>query len=971
MAEFAIGATFADHVIRGVAGRGGMGVVYRALHVPLKREVALKVIASEVAQNEEFRARFRLELEAAASIQHPNVIAIHHAGEEDGQLYVTMRFVDGNDLARIVAAETRLEPVRALVLIGQVAAALDAAHERGFVHRDVKPANVLVEGEGAVEHALLTDFGLTKTMQAETKVTQTGMLVGTFDYTAPEQLDEREVDARTDVYALGCVLFQTLTGRVPYPRDTLPAKLFAHFEAPPPSVTALVPEASPGLDAVIRRALAKDPGERYQSAGDLARAALAAVDRPSLARGLERLAAGESAPGWRWETPEPRPTDRMPLPPAITAESGVFVGREAALARLLEGYHLAETSGRQVMLVSGQPGIGKTRLAAELARQAHARGATVLYGRSDPESLVPYQPFVTAVQHYLAHRDTLELPAELAPELSELARLVPALRRHLPELRDPIAEDPDTRRYRLFEAVTRLLAAAARDTPTVLILDDLQWADTSTTLLLGHLLRDAEPARMLIVGTQREDGPSLPRAFERIELGGLDAAEIEALVAAHDVPGTSEAFVRRLQEWTEGNPFYIEETLRSLGGASDLSRIAVPAGVKALISDRLSGLSDTAGQVLTVASVVGREFRLELLEELIDEPVERLIAALEEAAAAGLVCEIPDDADCFVFTQALVREVLYERQSASRRVRLHNRIALALEEAGPRLAPSPAALAHHFLACRHLDREGKAIGYLVQAAEQATESLAYEDAVAAYRSALGAMTDLCLTDECRRCALLLALGAAEERAGDPAARDTFALAAEIAAKEGLPEQLAEAALGRATKVHQAGTIDREGIELLNAAAVALGRTRERRFMRGCWHGPRTCCTSRASRIASTTSALKRWRWRGGSATRPRSSRRWRAATPRSCTPTSMSGCASARSCWRSRAGSASASWSASHCTGAPSTCSSRAPRTRPANTRWCSPGWPPSCASRRTATSRCAGTACGRTPTTGSRTPRV
>ena len=174
------------------------------------------------------------------------MIAIHHAGEEDGQLYVTMRFVDGNDLARIVAAETRLEPVRAAMLIGQVAAALDAAHARGFVHRDVKPANVLVEGEGGVEHALLTDFGLTKTMQAETKVTQTGMLVGTFDYTAPEQLDERDVDARTDVYALGCVLFQTLTGRVPYPRDTLPAKLFAHFEAPPPSVTALVPEAPAG-----------------------------------------------------------------------------------------------------------------------------------------------------------------------------------------------------------------------------------------------------------------------------------------------------------------------------------------------------------------------------------------------------------------------------------------------------------------------------------------------------------------------------------------------------------------------------------------------------------------------------------------------------------------------------------------------------------------------------------------------------
>ena len=267
-------------------------------------------------------------------------------------------------------------------------------------------------------------------------------------------------------------------------------------------------------------------------------------------------------------------------------------------------------------------------------------------------------------------------------------------------------------------------------------------------------------------------------------------------------------------------------------------------------------------------------------------------------------------------------------------MRLHHRIALALEEAGPRLAPSPAELAHHFLASRHLDREGKAVGYCVQAAEQATESLAYEDAVAAYRSALGAMTDLCLTDECRRCALLLALGAAEARAGDPAARDTFALAAEIAATEGLPEQLAEAALGRATNVHQAGTIDREGIELLDAALVALGEqesalhraaagaTGEPAALRG-----RVGSRPRAQRASGRDGAADR---RPGS----RSSRRWRAATPRSCTPTSTSGCGSARSCWRSRARIGERELECSHCTGAPSTCSSRAPRTRPASTRW-------------------------------------
>src|SRR4051794_29563992 len=196
MDEFAIGATFAEHVIRGVAGRGGMGIVYRAMHLPLKREVALKVIAPAFSADDEFRTRFRHEFEAAASIQHPNVIPIYHAGEKDGLLYVTMRYVDGDDLARIVAAETRLEPVRAAMLTGQVAAALDAAHGLGLVHRDVKPANILVERTGGLEYALLTDFGLTKSLLSDTKMTKTGTVIGTFDYTAPEQLDGRDVDAR-------------------------------------------------------------------------------------------------------------------------------------------------------------------------------------------------------------------------------------------------------------------------------------------------------------------------------------------------------------------------------------------------------------------------------------------------------------------------------------------------------------------------------------------------------------------------------------------------------------------------------------------------------------------------------------------------------------------------------------------------------------------------------------------------------
>ena len=261
-----------------------------------------------------------------------------------------------------------------------------------------------------------------------------------------------------------------------------------------------------------------------------------------------------------------------------------------------------------MVLVSGEPGIGKSRLAIELAREAHEGGATVLYGRSDAESLVPYQPFVTAVQHYMAHRETLELPPELGPELSELARLVPALRRHLPELRELIAEDGETRRYRLFEAVTRVLASIASGAPTVLILDDLQWADTSTALLLGHILQDVEATRLLVVGhdprvrraprrrAHRPDrrGSIATRASSGSRWKGWTAPRRERWSPPQEQRDASGSFILRLQEGTEGNPFFIKETLRSLADlAGDdevlkdetLARVPVPEGVRELIAD--------------------------------------------------------------------------------------------------------------------------------------------------------------------------------------------------------------------------------------------------------------------------------------------------------------------------------------------------------------------------------------------------
>ena len=249
-----------------------MGVVYRARQRSLDRVVALKVLTPALAEDEVYRARFLREARLAASIEHPNVLPVHEAGEAGGHLFLAVRFVEGEDLGSLLGRERRLEPGRAVALIRQIAAALDAAHAKGLVHRDVKPSNVLVERRGDIEHASLTDFGVAKPADPDTRsLTQAGQLLGTVDYLAPELIEGEESGAASDVYALGCVLFELVTGHVPFERDSQLATLFAHVSDDPPAPSALEPTLPVGLDGVVARALAKDPGDRFATAGELAR----------------------------------------------------------------------------------------------------------------------------------------------------------------------------------------------------------------------------------------------------------------------------------------------------------------------------------------------------------------------------------------------------------------------------------------------------------------------------------------------------------------------------------------------------------------------------------------------------------------------------------------------------------------------------------------------------------------------------
>ena len=271
-------------------GRGGMGEVYRALDVRLGRPVALKVLAARVAEDDRFRERLLRESRLAASLDHPNVVPIYEAGEDDGRLFIAMRYVRGLDLKALLRREGALEPERAVGIAEQIAGALDAAHRRGLVHRDVKPSNVLLDPEGEREHCYLADFGLTQS--ASERGPTDGQFMGTVAYVAPEQIRGDKVDGRTDQYGLACLMFECLTGGVPYGNRSEVAAIFAHLEEPIPSAGERRPGLPPAIDAVLERGMAKDPGDRFESCGALVAAAADALElRPAEREPRSRVVA--------------------------------------------------------------------------------------------------------------------------------------------------------------------------------------------------------------------------------------------------------------------------------------------------------------------------------------------------------------------------------------------------------------------------------------------------------------------------------------------------------------------------------------------------------------------------------------------------------------------------------------------------------------------------------------------------------
>jgi len=517
--------------------------------------------------------------------------------------------------------------------------------------------------------------------------------------------------------------------------------------------------------------------------------------------------------------------------------SGVFVGRKRELEELIGGLEKTIAGHGRLFLLVGEPGIGKSRLSEELSRHARARGAQILVGRCWEAGGAPaYWPWVQALRTYIRAHGPSELRAELGAAAGEIAHLLPELRDLFPDLPEPVVQDSESARFRLFEAVATFLKNASRARPLVLALDDLHAADASSLLLLQFVARGLADTRLLILGAYRDADPTVGEQLaetvaelqrepvtRRTSLRGLTEEDIAAYIELTAGSRPQAEIVGTIYEETEGNPLFMGEVVQLLvaEGAMEETRpqLDVPESVRDVIDRRVRRLSAECQKVLVLASVLGREFGLEELGRLADVTPRELLAALDEAMAERIVGEVPDAPGRMRFAHVLIRDVMYEGMTAARRMELHLRAGEALEAVYADKEPHLAELAHHFFFATPAGEADKAIGYTRGAADRAVSLLAYEEAARLYELVL-----TLIDDAVDRCDLLLALGDAQARAGDmPASKRAFRKAAELADAAGLAEQLGHAALGYGGRLlWDVSRDDGYLVPLLERALAALG-----------------------------------------------------------------------------------------------------------------------------------------------------
>ena len=723
-------------------GRGGMATVYLANDVRHQRHVALKVLDPGLAASLGTE-RFLAEIRVTARLQHPNVLPLFDSGEADGLLFYVMPFVVGESLRVLLDREGPLPVADATRLAGAIASALDHAHRNGVVHRDIKPENVLLS-DGV---PMVADFGIAKAVslsrldtQTGAGLTQVGTSLGTPSYMSPEQAMGEEVDGRTDVYALGCMLYEMLAGDVPFTGTSAQSVIAKHITMAVPSIRDLRDSVPLGVEATIMRAMAKEPADRFTNPAQFA---AALVSAPAV---------------------EPMPDYSCVVEP-VTRSTSPLAGRRKELAEVMEKLDgLADGRGAFILL-GGEPGVGKTKLAEAVLLEARRRGWFCVVGHCyEMEGAPPYLPFLEQMEYVSRVVPPGRFRAVLGNGAGELARIMPAIRHLYADIPEPLDLPPDQQRHYLFSRFREYMERSSRNVPSVLLFDDLHWADESTLLLLEHLAPHVAQQRVLVLGTYRDVELDVARPFartlerltrqrhaERIVLRRMPQDDVAALLATLGAPDPPDALVAAIFRETEGNPFFIEEVFRHLREEgllldaegrwlSDLhlDQLEVPEGVRLVIGRRLERVSADCRAMLVAAAVVGPRFTLAVLEALGELDSDALLDALEQAEKAGLILShIAGRQTHYTFAHELIRQTLLSSLSMPRRQRRHQRTADAIEKAyAGKLDAHTADLAYHlFQAGAAIDTE-RTTGVLLLAAQQALAAGAFDEALAQVEKAV-------------------------------------------------------------------------------------------------------------------------------------------------------------------------------------------------------------------------------------------
>ncbi len=718
--------------VTGFLGEGGKKKVYLAHDTTLDRDVAFALIKIE-GLDDASRQRVTREAQAMGRLgDHPNIMPIHDLGDENGQPYMVQPLMGGGDVEALIedAEDGRLSLEDALRITSETCRGLEFAHSKGIIHRDLKPGNVWLTDDGT---ARIGDFGLALSLD-RSRLTQEKMMVGTVSYMPPEQATGGEITPRADLYSLGAMLYEMVTGRPPFMGDDEIAIIGQHINTPPVAPSWHNPSLPQTLDSLIMRLLAKDPAERPESAAEVLQA-LDAIDP------AEATAVHEDEQG---------SLDSM--------SGGVFVGRHREMDQLKATFEDTLGGHGKVVALVGEPGIGKTRTAQELATYASMRGGQVLWGRCyEGGGAPPHWPWVQAIRSYVMDRDAETVRREMGSTASVISEIVPDVKERLPDLQPPPRiEDPESARFRLFDSITTFLKTASSTQPIVLMLEDLHWADKPSLMLLEFVARELSNSRLMIVGNYRDvelnrrhplsvtlGELTRERLFDRVLLRGLQKHDVRRFIEVAAGIDPPDSLVEVVYTQTEGNPLFVTETVRLLIQEGDIASgmksedatsswdIRIPEGVREVIGRRLDRLSESCNEVLTTAAVIGRQFRFGVLMKLVEDVSENmLLDVLDEALAARIVEEVPSEVGLYQFAHAQMQETLTSELSANRVVRFHAQVAEALEEFWGNEAEGHAAeLVEHFAEAETVLGTEKLVKYSLAAANQALLASAAENAL--------------------------------------------------------------------------------------------------------------------------------------------------------------------------------------------------------------------------------------------------